>query len=122
MIKRTDPLFNWEKILFLLANENDPDSQSDTPLMIKARKNKPPLSPIRPKALASLNLKPPIFLTKGAKGFGFTLKAIRVYLGSTSNYTVHHLVEVRGLLSSVNTIGLKNHKSSLLNRVVYASI
>ena len=66
--------------------------------MMKTKKKHPPLSPIRPKPLASLSLKPPIVLSKGAKGFGFTLKAIRVYLGSTNNYTVHHLVEVKNCL------------------------
>lgn len=36
----------------------------------------------------------PIVITRGSEGFGFTLKAIRVYIGETSNYTVHHLVDV----------------------------
>ena len=37
-------------------------------------------------------LKPPIIIRKGARGFGFTLKAIRVYYGDTDVYTVHHLI------------------------------
>ena len=28
----------------------------------------------------------------GPRGFGFTLRAIRVYFGDTDFYTVHHLV------------------------------
>lgn len=38
------------------------------------------------------NLKPPIVLRRAPRGFGFTLRAIRVYLGDTDFYTVHHLV------------------------------
>ena len=45
--------------------------------------------PESPKAECS-----PIVIVKGAEGFGFQLKAIRVYIGDTSNYTVHHLVQV----------------------------
>lgn len=38
------------------------------------------------------NLKPPIVLRRAPRGFGFTLRAIRVYIGDTDFYTVHHLV------------------------------
>lgn len=41
----------------------------------------------------SLQLKPPIILRKGPGGFGFQLKAIRVYHGETDFYTLHHLVQ-----------------------------
>eukprot|EP00794_Sanderia_malayensis_P007823 gene7823-8672_t len=74
------------------------------------RKTKPipaPLSPNKPKNLSSLSLKPPIVLLKGAKGYGFTLKAIRVYLGQTTNYTVHHLVENVDRNSPAFEAGLK---------------
>ncbi|XP_053208942.1 microtubule-associated serine/threonine-protein kinase 2-like [Panonychus citri] len=37
-------------------------------------------------------LKPPIIIRKGPRGFGFTLRAIRVYYGDSDLYTVHHLV------------------------------
>ena len=40
----------------------------------------------------SLQLKPPIIIRKGARGFGFTMKAIRVYYGDSDVYTLHHLV------------------------------
>ncbi|OTF69392.1 hypothetical protein BLA29_010340, partial [Euroglyphus maynei] len=42
---------------------------------------------------SSLSLKPPIILRKGPGGFGFQLKAIRVYHGESDIYTVHHLVQ-----------------------------
>lgn len=38
------------------------------------------------------SLKPPIVLRRSPRGFGFTLRAIRVYLGDSDFYTVHHLV------------------------------
>lgn len=38
------------------------------------------------------SLKPPIVLKRSPRGFGFTLRAIRVYLGDSDFYTVHHLV------------------------------
>lgn len=38
-------------------------------------------------ALGQLSLKPPIIIRKGARGFGFTLKAIRVYYGDSDVYT-----------------------------------
>ena len=38
------------------------------------------------------SLKPPIIIRRGPRGFGFTLRAIRVYFGDTDFYTVHHLV------------------------------
>ncbi|XP_046917441.2 microtubule-associated serine/threonine-protein kinase 3 isoform X2 [Dermatophagoides farinae] len=41
---------------------------------------------------SSLSLKPPIILRKSPGGFGFQLKAIRVYHGESDIYTVHHLV------------------------------
>lgn len=37
-------------------------------------------------------LKPPIIVRRGPRGFGFTLRAIRVYYGDSDVYTVHHLV------------------------------
>lgn len=37
-------------------------------------------------------LNAPIIVRKSPKGFGFTIRAIRVYFGDTDFYTVHHLV------------------------------
>ncbi|XP_064477555.1 microtubule-associated serine/threonine-protein kinase 3-like isoform X3 [Ornithodoros turicata] len=37
-------------------------------------------------------LKPPIIIQRGARGFGFTVRAIRVYYGDSDVYTVQHLV------------------------------
>ncbi|CAH1775457.1 unnamed protein product [Owenia fusiformis] len=42
--------------------------------------------------LGSHSLKPPIHIRKGAHGYGFTLRAIRVYMGESDLYTLYHLV------------------------------
>ena len=52
-----------------------------------------PRSRRRAKTL-SLNLRPPIIIEKGPRGYGFTLQAIRVNFDDTNYYKVHHLVSV----------------------------
>lgn len=32
---------------------------------------------------------------KRRKGYGLTLKAVRVYIGDTNDYRIHHITEVR---------------------------
>jgi microtubule-associated serine/threonine kinase len=49
-------------------------------------------SPNRDMGSLASQLKPPIILRKGPRGFGFTLKAIRVYYGESDYYIVNHLV------------------------------
>lgn len=48
--------------------------------------------------LSSCSLKPPIVIRKGARGYGFTLRAIRVYHGDSDYYTLHHVVVVSDIL------------------------
>lgn len=40
-------------------------------------------------------LKPPIVIRRGPKGYGFTFRTIRVYLGQSEYYTIQHIVTVR---------------------------
>lgn len=49
-------------------------------------------SPSRDFSPLTGNLKPPIFIQKSPRGYGFTLRAIRVYHGDTDYFTLHHLV------------------------------
>ncbi|XP_077548948.1 microtubule-associated serine/threonine-protein kinase 3-like isoform X5 [Haemaphysalis longicornis] len=49
-------------------------------------------SPSRELSPLVSQLKPPIIIQRGARGFGFTIRAIRVYYGDTDVYTVQHLV------------------------------
>ena len=87
--------------------KNDPSSTSGLSLVISLADEGPIQSPGGGSSTASSrdtspcrelsptitgNLKPPIVLRRAPRGFGFTLRAIRVYLGDTDFYTVHHLV------------------------------
>ena len=45
-------------------------------------------SPCRDMSPLINSLKPPIIIRRGPRGFGFTLRAIRVYFGDTDFYTV----------------------------------
>ncbi|XP_070194512.1 microtubule-associated serine/threonine-protein kinase 3-like isoform X2 [Littorina saxatilis] len=38
------------------------------------------------------NLNPPILLKRGPKGFGFSFRSVRVYIGETDVYTLQHIV------------------------------
>ncbi|XP_067824719.1 microtubule-associated serine/threonine-protein kinase 3 [Heptranchias perlo] len=49
-------------------------------------------SPSRDHSLNITNLRPPITIHSSGKKFGFTLRAIRVYVGDSDVYTVHHMV------------------------------
>ena len=49
-------------------------------------------SPCRDVSPLINSLKPPIIIRRGPRGFGFTIRAIRVYFGDTDLYTFHHIV------------------------------
>ncbi|XP_063772057.1 microtubule-associated serine/threonine-protein kinase 3 isoform X2 [Pseudophryne corroboree] len=49
-------------------------------------------SPVRDTAVAVTSLCPPIIIHSSGKKYGFTLRAIRVYMGESDVYTVHHMV------------------------------
>nr|2KQF_A Chain A, Microtubule-associated serine/threonine-protein kinase 2 [Homo sapiens]2KYL_A Chain A, Microtubule-associated serine/threonine-protein kinase 2 [Homo sapiens] len=38
------------------------------------------------------SMRPPIIIHRAGKKYGFTLRAIRVYMGDSDVYTVHHMV------------------------------
>ncbi|XP_012883783.1 PREDICTED: microtubule-associated serine/threonine-protein kinase 3 [Dipodomys ordii] len=52
-------------------------------------------SPSRDPSPVCGNLRPPVVIHSSGKKFGFSLRAIRVYLGDSDVYTVHHVVWVR---------------------------
>ena len=37
----------------------------------------------------------PVVIERSSKGFGFILKPIRVYIGDSNNYRIHHIVQVQ---------------------------
>ncbi|XP_049987325.1 microtubule-associated serine/threonine-protein kinase 2 isoform X2 [Alexandromys fortis] len=68
-----------------LASPMSPHSQSSNP---SSRDS----SPSRDFLPALGNLRPPIVIHRAGKKYGFTLRAIRVYMGDSDVYTVHHMV------------------------------
>lgn len=51
-------------------------------------------SPSRDSSLTITSLRPPITIHSSGKKYGFTLRAIRVYMGDSDVYAVHHMVWV----------------------------
>ncbi|KAM6938454.1 microtubule-associated serine/threonine-protein kinase 2 isoform 3-T3 [Lycodopsis pacificus] len=49
-------------------------------------------SPSRDLSPAVTSVKPPMVIQRAGKKYGFTLRAIRVYMGDSDIYTVHHMV------------------------------
>uniref|UniRef100_A0A673N0G2 non-specific serine/threonine protein kinase n=1 Tax=Sinocyclocheilus rhinocerous TaxID=307959 RepID=A0A673N0G2_9TELE len=49
-------------------------------------------SPNRDLSLSVSSLRPPVVIHSSGRKYGFTLRAIRVYMGDTDVYTVHHMV------------------------------
>ncbi|XP_062869567.1 microtubule-associated serine/threonine-protein kinase 3 isoform X2 [Trichomycterus rosablanca] len=49
-------------------------------------------SPNRDLSLSLTSLRPPIFIHSSGKKYGFTLQTIRVYMGNSDVYTIHHMV------------------------------
>uniref|UniRef100_A0A3P9IKQ4 Microtubule associated serine/threonine kinase 2 n=1 Tax=Oryzias latipes TaxID=8090 RepID=A0A3P9IKQ4_ORYLA len=68
-----------------LASPMSPHSQSSNP---SSRDS----SPSRDLSPAVISVKPAITIHRAGKKYGFTLRAIRVYMGDTDIYTVHHMV------------------------------
>ncbi|XP_012899812.2 microtubule-associated serine/threonine-protein kinase 2 isoform X8 [Mustela putorius furo] len=68
-----------------LASPMSPHSQSSNP---SSRDS----SPSRDFLPALSSSRPPIIIHRAGKKYGFTLRAIRVYMGESDIYTVHHMV------------------------------
>ncbi|XP_072451872.1 microtubule-associated serine/threonine-protein kinase 4-like isoform X4 [Chiloscyllium punctatum] len=64
-------------------------------------------SPSRDSSTSSGSPKPPIIIYSSGKKYGFTLRAIRVYMGDSDVYTVHHIVWNVEEGSAAHTAGLK---------------
>lgn len=62
-------------------------------------------SPSRDSSLSITSLRPPIIIHSSGKKYGFTLRAIRVYMGDSDVYTVHHMVWVSDWLGILHVKG-----------------
>uniref|UniRef100_A0AAQ4Q053 non-specific serine/threonine protein kinase n=1 Tax=Gasterosteus aculeatus aculeatus TaxID=481459 RepID=A0AAQ4Q053_GASAC len=64
-------------------------------------------SPSRDLSLSPCSLRPPIVFHTSGKKCGFTLQAIRVYMGDSDVYTVHHMVSSVEESSPAHQAGLR---------------
>jgi len=59
-----------------------------------------------------VNVASPVLLRRGARGYGFSLTAIRVFYGDSGYFTLHHMISVSLSGLSVSLV------SSIVNRIV----
>uniref|UniRef100_A0A673JCR7 non-specific serine/threonine protein kinase n=1 Tax=Sinocyclocheilus rhinocerous TaxID=307959 RepID=A0A673JCR7_9TELE len=64
-------------------------------------------SPIRDLSLSISRLRPPIIIHSSGKKYGFTLQTIRVYMGTSDIYTIHHMVSGVEESSPAHEAGLR---------------
>ncbi|XP_063819490.1 microtubule-associated serine/threonine-protein kinase 4 isoform X3 [Pseudophryne corroboree] len=63
-----------------------------SPLSISSDPSSRDSSPSRDSSISSFSPRQPIVIQSSGKKFGFTLQAIRVFVGDSDVYTVHHIV------------------------------
>ncbi|KAM3939125.1 microtubule-associated serine/threonine-protein kinase 4 isoform 2-T2 [Leptodactylus fuscus] len=63
-----------------------------SPLSLSSDPSSRDSSPSRESSLSSFSPRQPIVIQSSGKKFGFTLQAIRVFVGDSDVYTVHHIV------------------------------
>ncbi|KAM4808302.1 microtubule-associated serine/threonine-protein kinase 4 [Rhinophrynus dorsalis] len=63
-----------------------------SPLSLSSDPSSRDSSPSRDSSLSSFSPRQPIIIQSSGKKFGFTLQAIRVFVGDSDVYTVHHIV------------------------------
>lgn len=65
-----------------------------SPLSLSSDPSSRDSSPSRDSSISSFSPRQPIVIQSSGKKFGFTLQAIRVFVGDSDIYTVHHIVWV----------------------------
>lgn len=65
-----------------------------SPLSMSSDPSSRDSSPSRESSISSFSPRQPIVIQSSGKKFGFTLQAIRVFVGDSDIYTVHHIVWV----------------------------
>ncbi|XP_038571497.1 microtubule-associated serine/threonine-protein kinase 3 isoform X1 [Micropterus salmoides] len=83
-------------LIITTATEDDlPGGLQPSPISPRSLSSNPSSrdsSPSRDLSLTPGSLRPPIVIHTSGKKYGFTLQAIRVYMGDSDIYTVHHMV------------------------------
>lgn len=86
-----------EEHFLVFVSDDSPGGLQPSPISPRSLSSNPSSrdsSPNRDLSLSSACLKPPIVIHISGKKYGFTLQAIRVYMGDSDVYTVHHMVSV----------------------------
>ncbi|XP_029988215.1 microtubule-associated serine/threonine-protein kinase 3 isoform X2 [Sphaeramia orbicularis] len=79
----------------IITTDDTPGGLQPSPISPRSLSSNPSSrdsSPSRDLSLSPGSLRPPIIIHTSGKKFGFTLQAIRVYMGDSDVYTVHHMV------------------------------
>ncbi|XP_017268964.1 microtubule-associated serine/threonine-protein kinase 3 isoform X2 [Kryptolebias marmoratus] len=79
----------------IITSDDSPSGLQPSPISPRSLSSNPSSrdsSPNRDFFFSPGSLKPPIIIYTSGKKFGFTLQAIRVYMGDSDVYTVHHMV------------------------------
>ncbi|XP_020511497.2 microtubule-associated serine/threonine-protein kinase 3 isoform X3 [Labrus bergylta] len=79
----------------IITTDDSPGGLQPSPISPRSLSSNPSSrdsSPSRDLSLSPGSYKPPIVIHTSGKKYGFTLQAIRVYMGDSDVYTVHHMV------------------------------
>ncbi|KAM9797181.1 microtubule-associated serine/threonine-protein kinase 3 isoform 3-T3 [Syngnathus typhle] len=79
----------------IITTDDSPGGLQPSPISPRSLSSNPSSrdsSPSRDLSLSPGSLKPPIIVHTSGKKYGFTMQAIRVYMGDSDVYTVHHMV------------------------------
>ncbi|KAM4548119.1 microtubule-associated serine/threonine-protein kinase 3 isoform 3-T3 [Odontesthes bonariensis] len=79
----------------IITTDDSPSGLQPCPISPRSLSSNPSSrdsSPNRDLSFSPGSLKPPIVIHTSGKKYGFTLQAIRVYMGDSDVYTVHHMV------------------------------
>uniref|UniRef100_A0A3B3BA77 non-specific serine/threonine protein kinase n=1 Tax=Oryzias melastigma TaxID=30732 RepID=A0A3B3BA77_ORYME len=88
--------------LSLIITTDSPIGLQPSPISPRSLSSNPSSrdsSPNRDLSFSSASLKPPIVIHTSGKKYGFTVQAIRVYMGDSDVYTVHHMSVEEGSLA-----------------------
>ncbi|XP_074490736.1 microtubule-associated serine/threonine-protein kinase 3 isoform X4 [Sebastes fasciatus] len=102
----------------IITTDDSPGGLQPSPISPRSLSSNPSSrdsSPSRDVSLSPCSLRPPIVIHTSGKKFGFTLQAIRVYMGDSDVYTVHHMVASVEEGSPAHQAGL--HTGDLITHV-----
>lgn len=89
--------------LIILSSDDSagPPTSPKSSLSLSSNPSSRDSSPSRDLSVSISCLRPPVVIHSSGKRFGFALRAIRVYMGDSDVYTVHHMVWVCVLITGV---------------------